>query len=205
MKLIIADDHELLLDTLVQSLSLRFTQLEIKKVKNKDELYSEINRDKFDFLLQDVRFGDTDARNFIPEISIKHPQLKIIVFTSISDQLSLSRISKLPIHALVSKTDSIDEIIQALNHKNTNVVYFSTAISSILKSVKEDQSTHLSERELEVLREISNGKTSKEISEHLFISVKTVEMHRSNLFSKLDVTNVVSLVKKAITLNLIDE
>jgi DNA-binding NarL/FixJ family response regulator len=205
MKLIIADDHELLLDTLVQSLSLRFTQLEIKKVKNKDELYSEINRDKFDFLLQDVRFGDTDARNFIPEISIKHPQLKIIVFTSISDQLSLSRISKLPIHALVSKTDSIDEIIQALNHKNTNVVYFSTAISSILKSVKEDQSTHLSERELEVLREISNGKTSKEISENLFISVKTVEMHRSNLFSKLDVTNVVSLVKKAITLNLIDE
>ena len=117
MKLIIADDHELLLDTLVQSLSLRFTQLEIKKVKNKDELYSEINRDKFDFLLQDVRFGDTDARKFIPEISIKQPQLKIIVFTSISDQLSLSRISKLPIHALVSKTDSIDEIIQALKHK----------------------------------------------------------------------------------------
>lgn len=205
MKLIIADDHELLLDTLVQSLSLRFTQLEIEKVKNKDELFLEIQKDKFDFLLQDVRFGDTDARNFIPEISIKHPQLKIIVFTSISDQLSLSRIAKLPIHALVSKTDSIDEIIQALNHKNTNEVYFSTAISSILKSVKEDQSTHLSERELEVLREISNGKTSKEISEHLFISVKTVEMHRSNLFSKLDVTNVVSLVKKAITLNLIDE
>jgi DNA-binding NarL/FixJ family response regulator len=205
MKLIIADDHELLLDTLVQSLSLRFSQLEIKKVKNKEELYSKIQQENFDFLLQDVRFGDTDARNFIPEISIKHPQLKIIVFTSISDQLSLSRISKLPIHALVSKTDSIDEIIQALNHKNTNEIYFSAAISSILKSVKEDQSTQLSERELEVLREISNGKTSKEISEHLFISIKTVEMHRSNLFSKLDVSNVVSLVKKAITLNLIDE
>jgi DNA-binding NarL/FixJ family response regulator len=205
MKLIIADDHELLLDTLVQSLSLRFSQLEIKKVKNKEELYSKIQQENFDFLLQDIRFGDTDARNFIPEISIKHPQLKIIVFTSISDQLSLSRISKLPIHALVSKTDSIDEIMHALTLKNETEVYFSKAIEHILKSVKEDQSTQLSERELEVLREISNGKTSKEISEHLFISVKTVEMHRSNLFSKMDVSNVFSLVKKAITLNLIDE
>jgi DNA-binding NarL/FixJ family response regulator len=95
--------------------------------------------------------------------------------------------------------------MHALTLKNESEVYFSKAIEHILKSVKEDQSTQLSERELEVLREISNGKTSKEISEHLFISIKTVEMHRSNLFSKLDVSNVVSLVKKAITLNLIDE
>lgn len=205
MKLIIADDHELLLDTLVHTLSLRFSKIEIKKVKNKEELYTHLQVENFDFLLQDVRFGDTDARNFIPEISIKHRNLKIIVFTSISDQLSVSRIAKLPIHALVSKTDSIDEIVNALNHKQTNGVYFSTSISTILKSVREDVSTQLSERELEVLREISKGRTSKEISEHLFISVKTVEMHRSNLFSKLNVSNVVSLVKKAITLNLIDE
>lgn len=205
MKLIIADDHELLLDTLVQTLSLRFSKLAIKKVKNKEELSKQLQSENFDFLLQDIRFGDTDARNFIPEISIKYPLLKIIVFTSISDQLSLSRIAKLPIHALVSKTDSIDEIINTLNHKLTDEVYFSTSVSKLLKSVKPDSAIHLSERELEVLREISNGKTSKEISEKLFISVKTVEMHRSNLFSKLDVSNVVSLVKKAFALDLIND
>jgi len=62
---------------------------------------------------------------------------------------------------------------------------------------------YLSLRELEVLQVVSDGYTTKEIANKLFISVKTVETHRSNLLLKMGVSNVAKLIKVATKLNLV--
>ncbi|MCT4582687.1 MAG: helix-turn-helix transcriptional regulator [Flavobacteriales bacterium] len=68
-----------------------------------------------------------------------------------------------------------------------------------------DDTIILTKREREVLEVIMREKSIKQIAEELFISEKTVELHRSNLFVKLDVKNITGLVKKAIALNLLDD
>ena len=66
-----------------------------------------------------------------------------------------------------------------------------------------NQVKQLSERETEVLQHVSDGKTTKEIAEILFVSTRTVETHRMNMMKKLDVQNTAELIKKAAHLNLI--
>jgi DNA-binding CsgD family transcriptional regulator len=63
----------------------------------------------------------------------------------------------------------------------------------------------LSKREKEVLQQILMEKNTPQIADALFVSVKTVEMHRANLFLKLGVKNITGLIKKAILFNLVDE
>jgi len=71
------------------------------------------------------------------------------------------------------------------------------------KKVFLENGEYLSLRELEVLQVVSDGYTTKEIANKLFISVKTVETHRSNLLLKMGVSNVAKLIKVATKLNLV--
>jgi DNA-binding NarL/FixJ family response regulator len=73
-----------------------------------------------------------------------------------------------------------------------------------MRDLEVDNEIVLTRREREVLEVIMKEKSIKEIAEELCISEKTVELHRSNLFVKLDVKNITGLVKKAIALNLLD-
>ena len=70
-------------------------------------------------------------------------------------------------------------------------------------SLEGDDPQQLSERELQVLHLVSDGKTTKEIADELFVSSRTVETHRVNMMKKLNVQNTAELIKKAVKLNLI--
>ncbi|MEQ9049186.1 MAG: response regulator transcription factor, partial [Marinoscillum sp.] len=84
--------------------------------------------------------------------------------------------------------------------------YFNSEISQLMVgniSLEGDNTQRLSERETQVLQLVSNGKTTKEIAEELFVSSRTVETHRVNMMKKLDVQNTAELIKKAVKLKLI--
>lgn len=204
MIIVIADDHTLILNGLSSLLQTSFKEATIITVTNKTELIDVLNTNEVDMLVQDVRFGKDDARDFVDALKNSYPNLKIVFLTSISDAHSINNMLKLKIDGLLLKSESSEQIIQSIKDMLEGKVI--SPLQNQLSTV-ENQNTLLllSRREKEVLREIMNEKSIKEIADTLFISDKTVEMHRSNLFVKLDVKNVTGLVKKAILLNLLEE
>lgn len=200
LKIAVADDHGLVLDGFLNLFATALPSAQVYTVQNKLRLFNLLERSRIDVLFQDVKFGRHDAREFVKSIRESFPELKIIVISSLSDEQTVTMLAKQGIHGYVSKSDGSAEILAAINAVMDGQVFFS-------KDVLENSVTHhstkpskivLTAREKEVLAAILDGKTTREAAESLFLSEKTIETYRANLFLKFDVTNVAGLVKRAI-------
>ncbi len=203
MNILVSDDHQLILDGIGSFLQTSYPDSNIHFAKNKSTLIAELKSHDFDVLLQDVRLGNDDAREFIKEIFVIQPNLKVIIVSTLFDTLTVKTLLNQGVCGYVIKVDGLEEIQQAISAVQSGEVYLSSALQKQLigssLSQKTDQTEiRLTQREKEVLKEILNEKSTKAIAESLFISEKTVEGYRANLFVKFDVKNVAGLVKKAI-------
>jgi DNA-binding NarL/FixJ family response regulator len=203
MKIILADDHQLILDGLLTVLKRQFPGAIFKGVLNKTELFQLLREEPFDILIQDLKFGADNAKDFLGDLREEFPALKIILLTTVSDSVTIKQLSK-KVDGYILKSESLEEIITAVNQVKIGNSYFSKLAEQKMNLLVPDDSIVSTRREREVLAIIMEEKSNKQIAEELFISEKTVELHRSNLFVKLDVKNITGLVKKAIALNLLD-
>jgi DNA-binding NarL/FixJ family response regulator len=203
MKIILADDHQLILDGLLAVLKRQFPNAIFRGVLNKTELFQSLRDEQFDLLIQDLKFGTDSAKDFLGDLREGFPTLKIILLTTVSDSVTIKQLSK-KVDGYILKSESLEEIITAVNQVKIGNSYFSKLAEQKMNLLVSDDSIVLTRREREVLEIIMEEKSIKQIAEKLFISEKTVELHRSNLFIKLDVKNITGLVKKAIALNLLD-
>ena len=100
-------------------------------------------------------------------------------------------------NAIIYKSGEGSEIITAIEEILKGNNYYCKEVHKTLKSAG-DNTLHPSARELEVLYQISKGKTSREIAAAMFVTENTVEAHRKSLFAKLGAVNVADLIVKAI-------
>lgn len=209
MKIIIADDHQLITEGLDRLIFKHFKSVEITTVQTISHLLQNLKEEDFDFLLLDIRMGNKDARDYIKEIKTQNDRLKIIMISSHDDFGTVQSTLSLGVDGYIVKDEPSQNIIQAINSINNGERYLSDTLKqkiseqTLLKSNNNNQ-IKLTRREKEVLQEILLEKSNKEIGETLFISEKTVENHRTNLFIKFEVKNVAGLVKKAILLGFVD-
>jgi DNA-binding NarL/FixJ family response regulator len=102
-----------------------------------------------------------------------------------------------------NKTDLIEAVKSVASGKKYYSNEVSVTLINSLMTGSQNKDKELSERELEVLTYIASGNTNNEIGEKLFISGRTVETHRRNILSKLDVKNTAEMIKYAIKNNLV--
>lgn len=204
MKIILADDHQLILNGLLSVLEKQFPNAECQGVLNKSDLFASLRKESFDILIQDLKFGADNAKDFLDNLKDEFPSLRIILLTTVSDSVTIKQLSK-KVDSYILKSESLEEIITAINSLNAGNKYYSKLAEQKMNDLVPDETIVLTRREKEVLEVIMKEKSIKQIAEELFISQKTVELHRSNLFVKLDVKNITGLVKKAIAMNLLDD
>ena len=204
MNILFADDHTLILDGLKTVIQGHFSDSKIETALNKTELFNKLKWDKYDVLIQDIKFGDSNANDFIGELKQTYPDLRILILSSVSDVVSIQKMLK-KVDGYVLKSESVTEIIEGIKALSLNEKYLSTVVASKINAVNIPNEIVLSKREKEVLEVIMQEKSTKEIADILCISVKTVEMHRSNLFLKLNVKNLTGLVKQVIALDLLGD
>jgi DNA-binding NarL/FixJ family response regulator len=204
MNILLADDHQLILDGLKSAVQAQFTSAKIYAAINKAELENILKNNSIDLLVQDVKFGHDHASDFIDDIKSSYPELKTILLTSVSDSVSIAKLGK-KVEGYVLKSESLAEIFNAINEVLEGKIYFSVQAQNKLDEILSSDEITLTRREKEVLEVIMEEKSTKEIADILSISEKTVELHRSNLFVKLDVKNITGLIKKTIALNLLDD
>ena len=157
-----------------------------------------------DVLLLDINLPDINGVELTKKLISTYPDLKIIALTNHEDLSFVKRIISNGASGYLLKNAHKDEILNAISSVIKGEQYFQSKLQKKLLNQSLGQFENsalqpkLTKREKEVLKAIANELTTKEISEQLFISPKTVESHRMSLMSKLGAKNSVGIVRIAI-------
>ena len=197
MKIAVVDDHDLIREGLNAMLVSNGVE-HIDKFSTATELVFSIDEgNQYDFYIVDLELPDIDGFVLIEMIRARNPIAHIIVSTVHDEIWTLRKLVARDVNAIIYKSGNGGEIITAILEILAGNHYYCEAAQKTLNAANDD-AQHPSNRELEVLYQISLGKTTKEIAAALFVSENTVEAHRKSLFQKLNAVNVVDLVIKSV-------
>lgn len=200
--LALVDDHQIVIDGLMSLLKgherfrLAFATTDASEVLEKMAAHP------IDILLTDVMMPRLPGNELARKVKEKYPDVKILAL-SMSGQGDLvnEMINDADISGYVLKNVGKTELVKALEKIAGGGIYFSEEVieelqrSSQRKRQKEE--AHLTGREVEIIRLIEKEYNNKQIAEALFISERTVETHRKNIFRKTSTNSVIGLVKYA--------
>jgi DNA-binding NarL/FixJ family response regulator len=212
IKIIIADDHQLFIDG-IKSLVKTMKNMEIvAEVNNGKELLEVLEKKTCDIVLMDINMPEMDGIEATKLVKTKHPLLKILMLTMFSSRDYIEKLLRAGADGYILKNTGKAELQEAIETLMNGESYFSKEVTErimegLQKKKNMEKSTYLvelTEREIDVLKLIVQEFTTAEIAEKLFISTHTVETHRKNLISKLNVRNIAGLVKYAMQNGLVE-
>lgn len=213
IKILIADDHPLIAKGIKTSLESNSEIEVVTIVHNGKEALEYIEKHSVDILLLDI---DMPVMNGIDCASIllqKNPDFKVVMLSMHQDSYTIKKVMDLGVKSYLLKTIPSDELVFAIQKIHNGEAYFNADVTqALLDSKPSSYQTQnpvisplvndLTTREKEIIQCICEGLSNPDIGKKLFISPKTVDTHRTNIMRKLQVRNVVSLVRFAIRNNL---
>ncbi len=202
LQVLVADDHDIVRLGVRHLLGGR---AQVTDAAHLADVRAELARQPFDLLLLDLGLGDDFSLNALPQLRQAHPALKILVLSSMSEELFAERVLRAGADGYIGKSALTDTLLQAVDAVMAGGIYASPAISSTLmrRAAGRDAAAAgagpvLSTREVEVLRLVAAGKTTREIADALNRSVKTIETHKQALKTKLGADSPAMLVRLAL-------
>ncbi len=170
----------------------------------KDVLFTK----EIDVLILDLDLDGLSSIYEVKAILKNYPRTKIIIFSSLSEQIYAPNAIKAGVAGFVHKTSKLESLGVAIMKVHQGNIILNEVIKRNLALIaKQNKSERLyrklSNREIEVLRYLSDGKKNHEISSILGLNEKTISTYKLRLLTKLNVTNLVDLVNKAKTLEIV--
>lgn len=205
MRVVLADDHGIIIDG-VKSILAKENGLEVVYTTHQASGVIEyVKLHSFDLLITDFSMPGMDGLTLIRTLKRILPEVKIIVL-SMHDEVHLAKeILKSGVNAYVLKKDTQQELLSAIREVMAGRIYLSNDINKLLITHLDNQEEGklLTDREKEIVKLIAKEYSNKQIAEELFISERTVETHRKNIFRKTGTNSLVGLIKFAYANNLI--
>lgn len=202
IKIVLVDDHKLLRDGLRNIIEQRSNMHIIGEASDGREAIKICPKLLPNVVVMDVAMPGLNGIEATRQIHKNNPEIKIIGLSMHSSKQFIQSMFKAGAYAYLLKDGDSDELITAICTVMQNKKYLSNDINQdfllVLKEPKGIEKTQLSSREKEVLQLIAEGRSSKEIGEILFLSPKTVDVHRNNIMKKLDLFTIPELTKYAI-------
>jgi DNA-binding NarL/FixJ family response regulator len=204
----IVDDHELFRDGLKLVISQLNPDYRVTEASNGLEFLKSLEHQIPDVVLMDINMPLMNGRDTVVKALEACPDLKIIAVTMYGEEIYYLQMIEAGVKGIILKKSGKYELEQAIMEVLGGGNFFSQEIlkkmAIRLNRKNSDKHNELTERELEILVNVCNGLTNNEIADKLFISPKTVEVHKSNIFRKTDVKNSAQLVIYAIKRGLIE-
>lgn len=207
VRLVLADDHELV-RVGVRSLlaSVRGVKV-VGETGSGREAVALAAKLKPDLVLMDVTMPDLNGIEAAARIVADTPQVRVVVLSMSTDEQQIARALRAGVSGYVLKASAPQEIELAIRAAMTGGIFLSPAVSRRVVEEylqrKADGLPPLTRRQIDVLQQIAEGKSTKAIAMALHISVKTVETHRAQLMRRLGVRDVASLVRYALRTGLV--
>jgi DNA-binding NarL/FixJ family response regulator len=167
----------------------------IAEANSIEHLLNVLNTKEVDLLLLDMELNGLSSLRDIKSLIQDYPKLKIIIFTLVAEKVYAQATLKMGVAAYLDKTSELTLLEDTIENVMQNATISKKKVTRLFKKV--------SNREIEVLRYLNNGKKNKEIAQILGIDEKTISTYKLRLLSKLNVTNLVDLLKKAKDLEII--
>ncbi len=212
IKILLVDDHKIFLDG-IRSLLSEIENFEIIGSATSGEMVVEMLKSITpDLVITDITMKEMSGLELTKIIKEKFPEISILILSMHTNEEFVLNAVKAGAAGYLPKDTSINELINAIEVINNGGQYFSKNISEFffmnyINRVKQEhnliENEKLTQREIEVLKLIATGLSNKEIADKLFISIKTVDTHKSHLMQKLKCKNSAEMVLFAIKNKLI--
>lgn len=206
IRTVICDDHPLITQGLKSYIDLNRQIQIVASAASAKELRDVLSVTDADVLLLDIQLPDGNGIDLCAEIKQAYPELKILGLSNLDDRNIILRMLNQGASGYLLKSAPMEEIEKAILHIYDGGVYLGQHAQNSLVLLKNNLSGEIplvTRREKEVLHYLSQGLSSVEIAEKMFVSPLTVDTHRRNLLQKFNVSKTVNLLQKAKDLGII--
>jgi two-component system response regulator DegU len=215
VKIVLADDHGIVRDGIRSTLRDEKSFKIVGEASNGLEAIEVVKALSPDIIIIDINMPKMNGIEATAIITKKYPDTKSLVLSMHDNEDYILKSIEAGASGYLLKDTNKEEFVKAIKAVAKGEKYFSTSISNILatgylhrikkegaKSAEDDSENGLTRREKGILKLIVQGQSNREIADSLSISIRTIEVHRSNMMKKLKVKNAVELVKFAMENNL---
>lgn len=205
LRLILADDHQLVLHGLGSLLSTRYDI--VARVTDGRSLYEATLQHRPDVVLSDISMPDEDGLAVSRRLLEAEPQTRIVLITMHQDPKTVASALEAGVRGFILKSEAVNELFSAIETVMAGRTYVSPKISSASTPDPEpsDVSTStrdtLTKRQLEVLRLLGQGRSMKEVASELHISPRTVAFHKYRIMEILELQTNADLIRHALALD----
>jgi DNA-binding NarL/FixJ family response regulator len=208
-RILIADDHEIVRRGLRQILVDEFPKLHIGEAANARDAVEGVRKQSWDAVLLDINMPGRSGLEVLEELKRLRPAMPVVMLTAFPEQDYAVRSFKLGASGYVTKGSASDELLTALRKALAGGRYVTASLAeqlaaSIAGAAPATPHETLSNRELQVLRLIAQGRTIKEIAAELTLSEKTIGTYRTRLAEKMRLSTNVELTRYALQHGLTD-
>lgn len=214
--ILVVDDHQLVLDGLVSIVNELDDFEIIATARNGKEGLQLAGTFQPDIILMDIDMPIMNGLEATRRIKSEFNEIKVVILTMHNEVSLIKKVMEIGADGYLLKNADREEFYTALCTVSKGKSYFSAEVTQRLLHPERNskpqfevdensvQLSKLTEREVDVLKQIAEGLSNKEIGEELFISHRTVDTHRTNLMKKLEVHNIAGLIKFAIKNGLVN-
>ena len=210
-RILLADDHALVRSGLRMILDAEPDLQVVAEAADGNAALSALDQTPVDLAILDIAMPRMTGLQAAREINRTHPHVRILILSMYDNEQFLFEALKAGAAGYVLKSGADGDIVNACRAAMRGEPFlYPAAVQALIRDLIEQSNERgevfepLSSRELEVLKLIAEGRSSKEIASLLVISVKTVERHRSNILRKLNLRDRVELTRYAIRRGLIE-
>lgn len=203
IKTIIVDDHQMLIDG-IKSLLRKEKHIEFcSECHDGIEALNYIEKNNVDLVITDINMPNMNGIELTKAIKEKYPNIKVLVLSMFSDKAIVREIIAAEAEGYILKNTGKEELRNAIEKiANSGTYYSNEVISVLMQDVRKekkvvDNTSHLTPREVEIVKLITEELTTNEIATKLFISPRTVDTHRKNILEKTNSKTIVGLIKFA--------
>lgn len=211
IRVLVADDHTLVRETLVAALDASGECLVVGQAADGIDAVAQCLRLQPDIAIVDISMPRLNGIEVVRRLRADLPQMRILVLTMHQEEEYVLHMLRAGAAGYLRKDAAMAELIEAVRSLGAGGLHFGAHATRAMamqmqqaRPIPADPYRDLSPREREVFHLIVDGLTTKEIASRLDIGVKTAENHRQRVFAKIDVRNAAELVRYAARHHLID-
>lgn len=203
VRLILVDDHKILRDGLRLRLQQEPDFTVVGEAASAQDTYACVEKTKPDLVIIDVDLPDESGIVATQRLHNSHPAIKVLVLTGMTDPKVAQDVLMAGASGFLRKEEASEELVRAIRTVMSGKNYLSPDAATALTAALKEQPLRaaepvLTERELDFLKGLAEGKSYKEIAEEMALSVKSIEAYRARLVKKIGCSTRAELVRYAV-------
>lgn len=194
IRIFLTDDHRMMNEGLRHIIESRPGYQVLKVFSNAEDTLQGLLYETPDLLITDISMPGMGGQELAQRVRQEYPFVKVLILSMHKEAAQVRKAMHTGVHGYLLKDSRAEEVFDAIDAVMEGSRYISPKAASALLEPAQPGQAELSPRELDVLRELARGKTTREIADALHLSTHTIDTYRKNLLLKSECSNTAELI-----------